>query len=136
MTASALARISRLMTGLMLWITSFNCYRAPVLLLLSNVFLKVRVVFFKADATILDAFQCSACLVVAPSTCTSSTINFFRAHSQVFSISIVTLRKFLATESPLKMVKNAFCFNSRALFVLKMFKFLSWIFSHASKRLD
>ena len=136
MTASALARICRLMTGLMLWITSFNCYRAPVLLLLSNVFLKVRVVFFKADATILDAFQCSACLVVAPSTCTSSTINFFRAHSQVFSISIVTLRKFLATESPLKMVKNAFCFNSRALFVLKMFIFLSWLFSHASKRLD
>ena len=136
MTASALARICRLMTGLMLWITSFNCYRAPVLLLLSNVFLKVRVVFFKADATILGAFQCSACLVVAPSTCTFSTINFFRAHSQVFSISIVTLRKFLATESPLKMVKNAFCFNSRALFVLKMFKFLSWHFSHASKRLD
>ena len=35
------------------------------------------------------------------------------------------LRQFLATERPLKMMKNAFYFNSKALFVLKIFKFLS-----------
>ena len=35
------------------------------------------------------------------------------------------LRQFLATESPLKMMKNAFNFNLKALFVLKIFKFLS-----------
>ena len=35
------------------------------------------------------------------------------------------LRKFLATESPLKMMKNAFYFTPKALFVLKIFKFLS-----------
>ena len=35
------------------------------------------------------------------------------------------LRQLLATESPLKMMKNVFCFTSRALFVLKIFKFLS-----------
>ena len=35
------------------------------------------------------------------------------------------LRQFLATERPLKMMKNAFYFTSDALFVLKMFKFLS-----------
>ena len=35
------------------------------------------------------------------------------------------LRKFLATESPLKMMKNVFYFISKALFVLKIFKFLS-----------
>ena len=35
------------------------------------------------------------------------------------------LRQFLATESPLKMMKNAFYFTSKALFVLKIFKFLS-----------
>ena len=35
------------------------------------------------------------------------------------------LRQFLATESPLKMMKNAFYFNSKALFVLKIFKLLS-----------
>ena len=33
------------------------------------------------------------------------------------------LRQFLATESPLKMMKNAFYFTSKALFVLKIFKF-------------
>ena len=35
------------------------------------------------------------------------------------------LRQFLATESPLKMMKNAFYFTSKALFVLKIFKFIS-----------
>ena len=34
------------------------------------------------------------------------------------------LRQFLAAESPLKMMKNAFYFTSKALFVLKIFKFL------------
>ena len=34
-------------------------------------------------------------------------------------------REFSATESPLKMMKNAFYFTSKALFVLKIFKFLS-----------
>ena len=34
------------------------------------------------------------------------------------------LRQFLATESPLKMMNNAFYFTSKALFVLKIFKFL------------
>ena len=33
------------------------------------------------------------------------------------------LRQFLATESPLQMMKNAFYFTSKALFVLKIFKF-------------
>ena len=35
------------------------------------------------------------------------------------------LRKFLAAESTLKIIKNAFYFTSKALFVLKIFKFLS-----------
>ena len=35
------------------------------------------------------------------------------------------LRQFLATESPVKMMKNAFYFTLTALFVLKIFKFLS-----------
>ena len=33
-------------------------------------------------------------------------------------------------------MKNAFYFTSKALFVLKIFKFLSWLFGHVSKRLD
>ena len=35
-------------------------------------------------------------------------------------------------ETPLKM-KNAFYFILKALFVLKTFKFLSWLFSHVEK---
>ena len=35
------------------------------------------------------------------------------------------LRQFLATESPLKTMKNAFYFTLKALFVLEIFKFLS-----------
>ena len=46
------------------------------------------------------------------------------------------LRKFLATESPLEMIKNAFYFISKALFVLNMFKLLFWLFGHVAKRLD
>ena len=34
-------------------------------------------------------------------------------------------RQFLATESPFKMMKNAFYFTSTALFVLQIFKCLS-----------
>ena len=36
----------------------------------------------------------------------------------------------LATESPLKKMKNAFHFTLKALFVLKIFKYLFWLFGH------
>ena len=42
-----------------------------------------------------------------------------------FKGALSGLRQFLATESPLKMMKNVFYFISKALFVLKIFKFLS-----------
>ena len=35
------------------------------------------------------------------------------------------LRPYLTTETPLKMMKNVFYFTLKALFVLKIFKFLS-----------
>ena len=34
------------------------------------------------------------------------------------------MRQFLASESPLKMMKNAFCFTLKGLLVLEIFKFL------------
>ena len=43
------------------------------------------------------------------------------------------LRLFLATESPWKMIKNAFYFILEALFVLDIFNFLSWLFGPAEK---
>ena len=38
--------------------------------------------------------------------------------------ALSSLRQFLAAESPLKVMKNAFYFTSKALFVLKVLKFL------------
>ena len=51
-------------------------------------------------------------------------------------------RQFLATESPLKHFsrrendKKCFLFTSKALSVLKIFKFLSWLFGREVKWLD
>ena len=39
-------------------------------------------------------------------------------------------------ETTLKMMKNTFYFTLKALFVLKIFKVLSWLFGHVEKRLD
>ena len=48
--------------------------------------------------------------------------------------SLSGLRQFLATEAALKIMKNAFYFTLKALFVLKIFKRFSWGFGHAQKR--
>ena len=53
-----------------------------------------------------------------------------------FQGALLGLRQFLATESPLKMMENAFYFTSNTLFVLKIFKFLSGHFGHVSRQLD
>ena len=52
-----------------------------------------------------------------------------------FKGALSGLRQFLETKSPLKMMKNAFYFTSKARFVFKIFKFLSWLFGHVAKRL-
>ena len=46
------------------------------------------------------------------------------------------LRQFLANEIPLKMMKNAFYFTLKALFLPKIFEFLSLLFDRVAKRLD
>ena len=53
-----------------------------------------------------------------------------------FKGALSGLKKFWATESPLKMMKNAFYFISEALFVLKISKFLSLLFDYILKQLD
>ena len=50
--------------------------------------------------------------------------------------ALSVLRQLLAIENSLKMMKTAFYFTRKALFVLKIFKFLSWLSDHAAKRLD
>ena len=42
-------------------------------------------------------------------------------------------RQFLVFESPLKVMKNTFYFTSKAIFVDKIFKFLSLLFGHVAK---
>ena len=49
---------------------------------------------------------------------------YLKAHSQV------------SAERPLRMMKNAFYFTSKSLFVLKAFKILSCLFGHVAKRVD
>ena len=53
-----------------------------------------------------------------------------------FKAALSGLRQFVTAESPLKVIKYAFYFTSKALFVLKIFTLSSWIFSHVAKRLD
>ena len=43
----------------------------------------------------------------------------------IFKVALSGLRQFLTTASPLKMMKSAFYFTSKALSLLKIFKFLS-----------
>ena len=45
-------------------------------------------------------------------------------------------RQVLATENPLKMMKNGFYFTFKALFLLKIFKLFSLYFGHVEKQLD
>ena len=53
-----------------------------------------------------------------------------------FKGALSDLRQFFSTESTFKMMKNAFYFTSKALFVFKIFKFLSSNFGHVAKRVD
>ena len=52
-----------------------------------------------------------------------------------FKGALSEVRPFLATKSPVKMMKNAFYFTVKGIFVLKIFKFLSQHFGHVGKRL-
>ena len=53
-----------------------------------------------------------------------------------FKSTLSGLRQFLVTESLLNMMKNALYFTWKALFILKMFTFLSRLFGHVLKWLD
>ena len=53
-----------------------------------------------------------------------------------FKGALSSLRQLLEIESPLKMMKNTFYFTIKALFVIKIFKFLPWLVGHVKKRLD
>ena len=58
-----------------------------------------------------------------------SSVMVLNLHHCTFKDALSDLRRFLATE----MIKNAFYFTLKALFVLKIFTILSWIFGHVEK---
>ena len=56
----------------------------------------------------------------------SLTASLFNSeYCKILKGTLSGLRKFLANEGPLKMMKNVFYFTLKALFVLKIFQFLS-----------
>ena len=50
--------------------------------------------------------------------------------------ALLGLTQFLPTESATKVMKNAFYFTLKALFILKIFQFLYWLLGHVEKRAD
>ena len=60
----------------------------------------------------------------------------FTKRSYILKGALSGMKQFLAIENPFKMMKNAFYFTSKALFFLKIFKILSWLFGHVTKQLD
>ena len=50
--------------------------------------------------------------------------------------ALSSLRQFLATKSPIKMMKNAFCFTVKIIFDLEIFRLFFWILSHVGKLLQ
>ena len=56
--------------------------------------------------------------------------------NELFKVELSPSKKICVTcliESPLKMMKNAFYFILKAIFVLKIFKLLSRLFGHVGK---
>ena len=53
-----------------------------------------------------------------------SDVKTINVRNHTIKAALSGLRQFVTIESPLKMMKNAFYFILKALFVLKIFKFL------------
>ena len=63
----------------------------------------------------------------------SKSVFLFWMESWHFKSSLLVLRQFVAAESPLIKIMGNGYFSLQALFVLKIFKFLSWRFGHVKK---
>ena len=74
--------------------------------------------------------------IVTPNTKTLALMTLHVKRKAAYVGALSGLGQFLATENPLKIMKNAFYFTSKALFVVKVFKCLPWPFGHVGKRLD
>ena len=73
----------------------------------------------------MSAAVTSFCLSAFLLSCTFRAFSNASLFFKELKVALSGLRKFLAIESPLKMIKNTFYFTSKAPFILKIFKFLS-----------
>ena len=65
---------------------------------------------------------------------TAKTGNFFEYNLHIFKVRLWPSKKNICfNDSPSKMMKNAFYLILKALFVLKILKFLSWFLGHVEK---
>ena len=103
-----------------------------LLLLFSSVLLSLSIIRFCYELSNTDILMSellciiSAFMLLKTKVSVHTKLIYLKAQSQVF----------LGTESPLKMMKKAFYFTSKALFVLRIFKFWFCPFGRVSKRLD
>ena len=67
---------------------------------------------------------------------TKIKVLFYEIYSIRIKAALSGLRQFLSTKSTLKMKENIFYFTWKTFFVLKIIKFLSWLFGHVENRLD
>ena len=72
-------------------------------------------IYVFAAVTVTLCYCCSSFLTKTQKICKNRNIKG----------TLSCLKQFLATEAPLEMMKNVFYFTSKALFVPKIFKFLS-----------
>ena len=79
-------------------------------------------------------------ITFAPTCLTTDTLPLKRkGSSHVCKVGLSPFKKFVFidfNESPLKMMKNAFCFMFKALLIPQIFTLLSWLFGHVEKQLD
>ena len=82
--------------------------------------------YFSTSAGVFKVFSTGAFLPKQRIIPTSSEIKKTKlAPSTKFKGALSGLKQFLAAESPIKMMQNAFYFTSKAYFVLKIFRYLS-----------
>ena len=96
--------------------------------------IKIRKVWLRLLVSVVDEIKLNSIL-----SWSFDLLSFFMIHSHLYSVkgALSGLGRFLATEkSPIKLIKNAFYITLKALFVLKVLKFLSWLFGHVGKRLE
>ena len=85
---------------------------------------KVKIMY-KSNAILLSKVQKNTESINPIISKTKNDGTMMLSKCAIFIGALSGLRQFLATESPLKMMKNVFYFISKALFVLKIFEFLS-----------